>query len=106
VSTQTLQAAILIPLVASLACSSSMSGRGGPPRGPEGVTGSGMPTAVTGQRATSTPSATTAISRRRVDAKEEPAALIAIDRTRCAVPSDKFRDVKVGDTVACNWVAR
>lgn len=56
----------------------------------------------------STPSATNAssgVSRKRVNGKEEPATLIALDRTRCTVTDTRFRDIKIGDDVTCSWSA-
>lgn len=56
---------------------------------------------------TQTPSGrTTAVaSRKRVAEKEEPATLIANDKTRCTVTADRFKDTHVGDDVICDWRA-
>ena len=42
-------------------------------------------------------------TKKRVNAKEEPATLIATDRTQCVVDVDDFRRIRVGDEVACLW---
>ena len=42
-------------------------------------------------------------SRKRVAEKEEPATLIAIDKTRCTVTADRFKDIHVGDDAICDW---
>ena len=42
-------------------------------------------------------------ARKEVAGKEEPATLIAVDRTRCTVTADRFRDVRTGDVVWCVW---
>jgi len=47
---------------------------------------------------------TTAVaSRKRVAEKEEPATLIANDKTRCTVTADRFKDTHVGDDAICDW---
>jgi hypothetical protein len=47
---------------------------------------------------------TTAVaSRKRVAEKEEPATLIANDKTRCAVTADRFKDTHIGDDAICDW---
>jgi hypothetical protein len=70
--------------------------------------GSGTPGAAAlpapaGQPATATSSPN--MSRKRVAAREEPATLIADDRSRCTVTAERFRDTKVGDNVICDWRA-
>jgi hypothetical protein len=54
---------------------------------------------------TQTPSGrTTAVaSRKRVAEKEEPATLIANDKTRCTVTANRFRDTHIGDDAICDW---
>ena len=42
-------------------------------------------------------------SRKRVAEKEEPATLIANDRTRCTVTADRFKDTHIGDDAICDW---
>src|SRR5580765_1380719 len=42
-------------------------------------------------------------SRKRVAEKEEPATLIASDKTRCAVTANRFKDTHVGDDAICDW---
>lgn len=56
-----------------------------------------------GQPATATSNPN--MSRKRVAGKEEPATLIADDRSRCTVTAERFRDTKVGDNVICDWRA-
>jgi hypothetical protein len=46
---------------------------------------------------------TIAASRKVVWGKEEPATLIAQDRTRCIVTADKFRETAIGEQVTCDW---
>jgi hypothetical protein len=43
--------------------------------------------------------------RKRLASKEAPATLVAVDRSRCAVPTDRFEKAKIGDHVWCNWHA-
>lgn len=38
-----------------------------------------------------------------VDAKRPPATLVAVDRSICLVTVDRYRNVRVGDAVYCNW---
>jgi hypothetical protein len=90
---------IVIVGIGSLACVTSRSSTpGGLPADPTRTAVTGQ---VPGQRATAStqPNA----SRKRVDAKEEPATLVAVDRTRCTVTDSRFRDTKVGDSVICDW---
>jgi hypothetical protein len=42
-------------------------------------------------------------SRKHVAEKEEPATLIANDKTRCTVTADRFKDTHVGDDAICDW---
>jgi hypothetical protein len=42
-------------------------------------------------------------TKKRVSAKDEPATLIATDRTQCVVDVDDFTRIRVGDEVACLW---
>lgn len=74
--------------------------RGGAVRGPNDPTATVLPKPA-GQPATATskPNAT----RKRVAAKEEPATLIAADRSECTVTAERFRNTKVGDAVICDW---
>jgi len=46
---------------------------------------------------------TAAASRKRVAEKEEPATLIANDKTRCTVTANRFRDTHIGDDAICDW---
>ena len=46
---------------------------------------------------------TATASRKRVAEKEEPATLVATDKTRCAVTADRFKDTHVGDDAICDW---
>lgn len=41
---------------------------------------------------------------KRVEAKDPPATLIAIDGSVCTVTSDRFERTQRGDRVACLWV--
>ena len=38
-----------------------------------------------------------------VSGKEEPATLIASDRTTCTVPEKKFRETTLGTKAWCDW---
>ncbi|HEX8946071.1 MAG TPA: hypothetical protein VF785_23250 [Gemmatimonadaceae bacterium] len=89
---------IVLAAMTSLACTTSRTTPPGSAPDPSRNPVSGK---VPGQRTTasSQPNA----SRKRVDAKEEPATLVAFDRTRCVVTDQRFRDTKVGDTVTCDW---
>src|SRR5262245_33643719 len=42
-------------------------------------------------------------TKKRVTAKDEPATLVAADRTQCIVDVDDFKRIRVGDEVACLW---
>jgi len=46
---------------------------------------------------------TATASRKRVAEKEEPATLIANDKTRCTVTADRYKDTHIGDDVICDW---
>lgn len=74
------------------------------PLGGSRAPGAALPTTggTSGPSATAVPSA---VSRKKVNGKEEPATLIALDRTRCTVTEARFRDIKVGDDVICTWSA-
>jgi hypothetical protein len=58
---------------------------------------------VSGQRPGSSTEANA--SRKTVDAKQDPATLVASDRSECVVTAERYRDVKVGDKVICDWRA-
>jgi hypothetical protein len=91
---------ILAAAAMSLACARTTTGSG--PSGPAADPRTGVPgSVVPGQRASasSKPNA----SRKRVDAKEEPATLVAFDKTRCTVTEQRFRDTNIGDTATCDW---
>jgi hypothetical protein len=77
------------------------------PLGGARTTGAALPSGGAGTTP-STPSATgvqAGVARKRVNGKEEPATLIALDRTRCTVTEARFRDIKIGDDVTCAWSA-
>lgn len=44
--------------------------------------------------------------RKTVEAKEEPATLVAMDGTLCTVTATKFRNAKTGDRIFCYWRPR
>lgn len=46
---------------------------------------------------------TPAVTQRTVAAKDEPATLVATDRSKCTVSADKFRETVVGEKVWCLW---
>jgi hypothetical protein len=89
---------MLVLATASLACATSGKSGMGPAADPTRAAVSGN---VVGQRASA--SSTANASRKRVDAKEEPATLVAPDRTRCTVTEQRYRDTKVGDNATCDW---
>ena len=43
------------------------------------------------------------LSQKVVSGKEEPATLIASDRSSCTVPEKKFRETTLGSKAWCNW---
>jgi hypothetical protein len=45
----------------------------------------------------------THLSTKKVDAKEAPNVLIAVDATRCTVNEKKYREVSLGESVTCLW---
>jgi hypothetical protein len=47
--------------------------------------------------------AATHLSSKKVDAKEAPNTLIAVDATRCSVSEKKYREVSLGEAVTCLW---
>lgn len=49
------------------------------------------------------PASENALAQKAVHAKEEPATLIAADRTSCQVTSQKFRETIIGTKVWCLW---
>jgi hypothetical protein len=63
----------------------------------------GITQTLPGERATSEGQAHS--SRKRVEGKEEPVTLIAVDHSSCTVTTEKFKDTKIGDTVSCDWSA-
>jgi hypothetical protein len=93
-------AIVLVVATTSLACARQMNRPGTNPMDPTRAAIDGR---VPGQRASGSTEAN--VSRKRVDAKEEPATLVAADRTRCTVTDERFRDTKVGDTATCDWRA-
>ena len=56
---------------------------------------------VAGQRAGASSDAN--FSRKRVDSKVDPGTLVAIDGSRCTVTESRYRDIKAGDNVSCDW---
>ena len=61
----------------------------------------GIAQTLPGERATSEGQAHS--SRKRVEGKEDPVTLIAVDHSSCTVTAEKFKDTKIGDTVSCDW---
>lgn len=88
-------------LLAACAHRSTVPGAGAA-RG-SGVPGASPLPTPAGQPTTATSNPN--MSRKRVARKEEPATLIADDRSRCTVTAERFRDTKVGDNVICDWRA-
>jgi hypothetical protein len=41
-----------------------------------------------------------------VQAKEEPATLVALDESTCTVTPARFQRVNIGDRVTCHWQRR
>lgn len=95
---------LLLSLVTALGgCRSARRGTG--TAGSDPSAGRGVMESLPGQRSAATPAAQVSASRKKVNGKEEPATLIAVDKSSCAVTADKFKDTKVGDMVICNWSA-
>jgi len=94
-----LAATVLMMATTSLACTTSRNTR--PGANPMDPTRAAIDGKVAGQRAGGSTEAN--VSRKRVDSKEEPATLVAADRTRCTVTEQRFRDTKVGDNAMCDW---
>ena len=86
--------------VACAACThqSQVPGVAGARGGAPGA--SALPTPA-GQAVTA--KSTANMSLKRVTGKEEPATLIAADRSQCTVTPDRFRNTKVGDNALCDW---
>jgi hypothetical protein len=55
-----------------------------------------MPAANTSRGATN-------LATKKVDAKENPNVLVAVDATRCTVSEKKYREVSLGESVTCLW---
>ena len=89
----------LMIVTISVACTTSRNTR--PGANPMDPTRAAIDGKVPGQRAGG--STEPNVSRKRVDSKEEPATLVAADRTRCTVTEERFRDTKVGDNATCDW---
>lgn len=86
--------------LALLACARGPQAPGtGDPRG-ETRGGSPLPTPA-GQPVTA--KSTANMTLKRVAGKEEPATLIAADRSECTVTADRYRKTSVGDNVLCDW---
>ena len=43
------------------------------------------------------------LASKEVAGKEEPATLIAVDRSRCMVSAERFKNAKVGSREICDW---
>jgi hypothetical protein len=43
------------------------------------------------------------LAKKKVDAKQDPNVLIAVDATRCTVSEKKYREVSLGEAVSCLW---
>jgi hypothetical protein len=43
------------------------------------------------------------LTRKEVAAKEEPATLVAADRSRCMVSAARFKDATIGSREICDW---
>jgi hypothetical protein len=95
---------LLLPLLVALGgCRSTRRGAG--TSGSDPSAGRGVMESLPGQRQATTPAAQVTASRKKVNGKEEPATLIAIDKSTCAVTADKFKDTRIGDMVICTWSA-
>jgi hypothetical protein len=92
-------AAAVLTMTISVGCTTSRNTR--PGANPMDPTRAAIDGKVPGQRAGGSTEAN--VSRKRVDSKEEPATLVAADRTRCTVTEQRFRDTKVGDNATCDW---
>ena len=94
----------LMTAAALSACSQLGQRTGTGPRGlpsPSELQPAGTLPSVGSQSPTGRTTATA--SRKRVAEKEEPATLIANDRTRCTVTANRFKDTHIGDDAICDW---
>ncbi len=94
---------VVLISVACLSAAACVKTRAQPP----GSTGSPLPPAATmqvpgmsGQGVLSTDGG---LTRKEVAAKEEPATLVAADRSRCMVSADRFKSASVGSREICDW---
>ena len=88
--------------LAVVACSHGPQAPGtGDPRGT--VPGASPLPTPAGQPATA--KASPNMTLKRVAGKQEPATLIADDRSECTVTSERFRKTSVGDKALCDWRA-
>ena len=87
-------------VVAACAHGPQAPGTGDPRGGTPGA--SPLPTPA-GQPATA--KSTANMTLKRVAGKEEPATLIAADRSECTVTSERLRKTSVGDNELCDWRA-
>jgi hypothetical protein len=73
---------------------------------PPGAPGNPIPAPTTAQMPTSGQgmlSTDGQLTRKEVAAKEQPATLVAADRSRCAVSADRFKNATVGSRELCDW---
>ena len=99
-----LQLFVLVTAVTLSACGQAGRRTGTGPMGlpsPSELQPAGSLPSVGSQSPTGRTTATA--SRKKVAEKEEPATLIANDKTRCTVTADRFKDTHVGDDVICDW---
>lgn len=64
---------------------------------PRGGGDRGMPDA------TATRNGKSGLGRKAVYGKEDPATLVARDRTRCLVTEKRYRETAIGELVWCSW---
>ena len=94
----------VVTAVTLSACSQPGQRSGTGPRGlpsPSELQPAGSLPSVGTQSPTARTTATA--SRKRVAEKEEPATLIANDKTRCTVTANRFKDTHIGDDAICDW---
>ena len=96
--------AVLVLLTSAACVSKSVPPRGTLP--PAALPNGGPPSSVAAATTSATGSGSggqSRLSRKRVTGKEEPATLIATDRTQCIVPAERYRETAVGADVWCDW---
>ena len=86
---------VVVALTLASGCAKQPTNLGFPPRTTgkvPGVTATGTGTGLAD-----------GLALKQVAGKEEPATLIAEDRSRCTVPASRFRNTEIGSRAICDW---